>query len=251
MEGCEHLLHLVDLLIALGVDVGMQVAQVPRHDEVVLGLGRGARGDAEERALRTKTTINEPGDFGVKKSVRGLYRLRQIGEEINTKLLEVERVSQDCVLASDELDHLQRSTVTDGKRASAMRFGDLRVMALLHALCLFLHLPAGFRNRDLRAHVAALLGLDLDAYTTGRMTYDLRRLRLEGLIERRPHTHCYRVTPLGLRVAYFYSKLYIRLMRPGWAAMAPPDPVPRPLRRAFAKVDAEIACFCDQARLAA
>jgi len=56
----------------------------------------------------------------------------------------------------------------------------------MSALCLFLNLPDGFRNHELRAHVAHLLGLDPATYKPGRMTYDLRRLRLHGLIARIP-----------------------------------------------------------------
>lgn len=205
----------------------------------------------EERALRTETTINDPQDFHVKKGVRSLYRLRDIGKEINDKLLEVERLGQDCVLSQEALDQVQSPTAQDGKRASALRFGDPRVMAVLHALCLFLLLPAGFRNADLRAQVAGLLGLGPDTYSTGRMTYDLRRLRLKGLIYRLPGTHRYRVTSLGLRVALFYSKLYLRILRPAWAAIAPTDDIPRPLRRALSQLDAEVDKLCNDALLAA
>lgn len=204
----------------------------------------------EERALRTETTINDPQDFWVRKDIKNLWRLRDIGQQVNNRLLQTERLSENCVLSQGDLDHLQMPTVEAGQRVPAMRFGDLRVMALLHALCLFLHLPTGFRNADLRRHVAALLGLDLDTYTRGRMTYDLRRLRLKGLIERRPGTNVYQVTPHGLRVAYFYAKVHLRIMRPGWAAISrTADPIPRRLRQAFARVDAEIDRLCDAASL--
>ncbi len=49
-------------------------------------------------------------------------------------------------------------------------------------------MPDGFRNATLRACMAQALGVREDAYSTGRMTYDLRRLRLNGLIERTPHS---------------------------------------------------------------
>jgi hypothetical protein len=42
------------------------------------------------------------------------------------------------------------------------------------------------------------------------MTYDLRRLRLKGLIHRIPQTHRYTATSDGLKVAFFYTKLYLR-----------------------------------------
>lgn len=203
----------------------------------------------ENRALRTETTINNPDDFYVKKGVDNLDHLRNIGQQINRKLLELERVGQNCALSQDALDRLQKPTVEGGQRAPALRFGDARVMALLQTLCLFDHLARGFRNADLRKHVAALLGLTLEDYTSGRMTCDLRRLRLKGLITRLPKTNRYIVTTYGLKVALFYTKVYLRIVRPGWMAIAPADAIPRPLRNALAEVDAEIEKICDDARL--
>jgi len=206
----------------------------------------------EERALRTETTINDTKDFGSNKSIENLEFLRDHGEQVNRKLLEAERVSQNCVLTQAALDRLQSSTFEDGKRASALRFGEERVMALMYCLCLFFHLPFGFRNRDIRPRVASLLGLTLDDYSANRMTYDLRRLRLKGLIHRIPGSNRYTVTTEGLRVAYFYAKVHLRILRPGFAALLEPDdPIPRPLRSAMAALDREIAKVCDDARIRA
>jgi hypothetical protein len=142
--------------------------------------------------------------------------------------------------------------VVGGQRVSGLRFGDARVMALLHALCLFALVHRGFRNANIRKHVAALLGVPLDRYTPGKMTYDLRRLRLRGLIARIEGTHRYFVTTYGLRAAFFQTKVYLRILRPGWAALSePPDPVPRPLRTALNNLDAEVHRFCDEAQLRA
>jgi hypothetical protein len=64
-----------------------------------------------------------------------------------------------------------------------LRFGDPRVMALAGALCQTLLAATGFTSKNLRVLIAGLLG---SAYTPGQMTYDLRRLRLNGLIRRLP-----------------------------------------------------------------
>jgi DNA-binding IclR family transcriptional regulator len=40
------------------------------------------------------------------------------------------------------------------------------------------------------------------------MTYDLRRLRLHGLIRRIPKTNRYQITAQGLKVAMFFSRTY-------------------------------------------
>jgi hypothetical protein len=203
----------------------------------------------EQHALRTETTINNPNDFYVNKGLDNLPHLRELGQQVNRKLLEVERVSHHCVLTQDALDRLQSPTVEAGQRVSALRFGDPRVMALLQALVGFVHLPRGFHNRDLRPQVEALLGRP---YSSAQMTYDLRRLRLKGLIHRIPHTHRYTTTSYGLKVAFFYAKLYLRILRPQWAALLPEDDrLPRPLRAALEQLDREIHKLYEEAALAA
>ena len=57
------------------------------------------------------------------------------------------------------------------------------------------------------------------------MTYDLRRLRLHGLIEKIPVTNTYATTEEGIRVAVFFTKLDNRLLTPLLDAHAPPAPV--------------------------
>jgi hypothetical protein len=204
----------------------------------------------EERALRTETTINDPTDFQSRKALETLPQLRATGARINEQVLTVERVSHACSLSQDALAQLQTPRQQDGQRMPALRFGDPRVQALLQALCRFAHLPAGFRNRDLRPHVAALLGRDLTTYSRGAMTYDLRRLRLHGLIERVPRTHRYTLTSFGLRVAFFCSKVHLRILRPGSTALLdPPDDLPHPLRDALRRLDQAIELLYAAAQL--
>jgi len=203
----------------------------------------------EQHALRTETTINNPKDFYVNKGLDNLPFLRELGHQVNRKLLEVERVSHHCVLTQEALDRLQQPTVEASQRVSALRFGDPRVMALLQAITGFAHLPRGFRNRDLRPHVEALLGR---SYSAAQMTYDLRRLRLKGLLHRIPNTHRYTATTYGLKVAFFYSKLYLRILRPEWHALLPDnDRLPRSLRAALDHLAAEIQKLHEEAALAA
>jgi hypothetical protein len=206
----------------------------------------------ENRACRTECTINNPKDFGVNKRLNNLAYLKQIARNVVHRLLEVERVTEDCVLSEASVERLTQPTLTDeGQRASGFRFGDPRVMALFAALTLFLHLPNGFRNRDLRKHVSDLLDVEPRTYHAGKMTYDLRRLRLKGIIARAPHTTRYFLTPYGYRVSLFMTRLHARLFRPGLASLNP-DPgvhVPHPLRRAMDKVNAEIDHLIERSHL--
>ena len=85
------------------------------------------------------------------------------------------------------------------------------------------------------------------------MTYDLRRLRLHGMIERIPHSHRYQLTPEGLRVALFFSRTYTRLLRPKLAEVIPKiaPPTATPLRVAFDRLNAAIDTCCLEERLVA
>ncbi|GAA4260047.1 hypothetical protein [Dactylosporangium darangshiense] len=117
-------------------------------------------------------------------------------------------------------------------------------MALTGALCLHLFAVTGVTNKRLRALTARLLGR---TYTTAQMTYDLRRLRLNGLITRVEHTHTYVLTPDGQRLAIFYTKLHDRLLRPLMAADQPQ--APPALRHALTTIDQHVADYIAHARL--
>ncbi|MDQ6796723.1 MAG: hypothetical protein M3011_01645, partial [Actinomycetota bacterium] len=124
------------------------------------------------------------------------------------------------------------------------RFGDPRVMALAGALCALVYAAVGFTNRSLCARVRSLLG---SPYTRAQMTYDLRRLRLKGLVRRLPHSNTYVLTADGARVAIFYTKLQNRLLGPLLAADRPPAPLE--LRRALQVIDATVDNYIDHARI--
>src|SRR5437870_183789 len=206
----------------------------------------------EGRALRTETTINNTRDFGIGKLLKNLPELRQVGFQANRRLLDVQTISHDCSIGEDAFEKVVRPIEVEGQRASALRFGDARVQALLSVLVLFSFQLRGFTNREMRALLAQLLGLDPAHYPVGRITYDLRRLRLHGLIERIPKSHRYEVTPAGLRIALFFSRTYARLLRPKLAEiMAVGLPSDLPLRAAFDRLQAEIDHCCEDQKLVA
>ena len=123
---------------------------------------------------------------------------------------------------------------------------------LFAAIVLFGLQTRGFDNQQLRSHLASLLGLDSTNYPPGRMTYDLRRLRLHGLIERIPNSHRYQLTPQGLRIALFFSRTYARLLRPGLAEITDSSTIsPSTLRNAFDRLQTAIDQRCEDLKLAA
>jgi hypothetical protein len=188
----------------------------------------------EGRALRTETTINDTGDFEIRKRLTHLPALREIGFSANRRLLGVQRLSHNPIRAAEAFAAVHDPIISDdGQRIPGLRQGDRRAHALLQALLMFRLLPHGFRNRDLRGLMAGLLGKTIDDISAGQASYDLRRLRAHGLINRVPGSHRYRVTDTGLHHAMILTHLQTRLLRPGLAQLTDPDPpAPSTLRAA-------------------
>src|SRR6266568_518249 len=205
------------------------------------------------KALRTETTINDTRDFGVAKGLSHLPELKEIGFTASRRLLDVQRISHDPADGAAALAALTQPVISPaGTRTAGMPLISPRVQALLSALCVFRLLPHGFTNRDLRTSLAPLLGLEPGAMTCGQITYDLRRLRIHGLIERIPGTFRYQVTVTGIRQALFLTRLTQRLLIPGLAELTDPAPRPPPRLRAAARAyDAALDHFTRHAGLAA
>ena len=203
-------------------------------------------------ALRTETTINDPGDFTINKGLTNLPAMRKVGFQANRRLLHVEHISHDPAAGAEAFTAVTESTSINGQHAAGLRFGDPRAQALLAVLLVFRLHPNGFTNADLRNHLTRMLGTDPARGRRDADTYDLRRLRLHGLIERIPHTHRYRVTETGLHHAMFLTRVHNRLIRTGEAQLADPQPsAPAPLRAAARAYDTALDHLIRQAGLAA
>lgn len=205
----------------------------------------------EGRALRVETTINDSRAFGIGKRLHNLPQMREFGFAANRRLLNVQTISHDCAVGEDTWNQVVRPITVGDQRASALRFDDPRVQALFAALLLLLFQIDGFASQQLRGPLAQLLGVDPATITRGRMTYDLRRLRLHGIIERIGRSHRFRLTPTGLRVAFFFTRVWGRLLRPGLSLVSPNLPPRASLARAFHKLETEVHNLLVREKLAA
>ena len=103
-------------------------------------------------------------------------------------------------------------------------------MALLAATASFEHVIGGLTNAGMCKLMTGLYDPD---YNPCRATYDLRRLRRKGFIERIQGTHTYRITAYGPTTAIFLTKLNARAVVPALTDLEAPStplpPQPRPL----------------------
>jgi hypothetical protein len=196
---------------------GVTVNVSYRHSRVKQYLKDG-------RALRVETVVNDAYDLGCQRLLPNFDDLQAKARAINQRLLDAERAGQGTVLASPAFERVAQPTVDGGgRRAPALRFGDPRAQALAGALANTLSAVAPVTNKSLRASMAGLLGTP---YSVNQASYDLARLRANGLVTRVPGRNQYTPTPDGIQFAVFYPKVHDRVLRPlftGTEPHAPPE----------------------------
>ena len=196
-------------------------------------------------ALRIETVINSPKDLRCNRQLQNLPELQAKARAINARLLETETVGQGTALVSPVIERITRPTLTgEGRKAPALRFGDLRVQALAGAIAAMLFTVTGITNRSLRALMTGLLHRP---YSMNQASYDLSRLARNGLIRRVPGRNRYTLTRDGLLFAHFYTKVYDHILRP---LMAPDRPnAPPELTAALDTLDQLVTDHIADARL--
>ena len=201
----------------------------------------------DSRALRIETVINDARDIGCHRRLHNLDELQARARAINNRVLDTERAARAASFANPVFERIAHPSVdADGRRATAMRFGDSRVQALAGALSVTLCAVTGITNRSLRALMTGLLGAP---YGMTQASYDLARLARNGLITRRPHANTYDLTPDGLMFAVFYTKVHDRVLSPLFAAGQPQ--APPQLRPALHAIELIIDGYLADARLPA
>ena len=196
-------------------------------------------------ALRIETVINAPGDLGCNRQLANLPELQEKARAINARLLHTETAGQGTALVSPVIERITRPTLTgEGRKAPALRFGDLRVQALAGAIAAMLFTVTGITNRSLRALMTGLLHRP---YSMNQASYDLSRLARNGLITRVPGRNRYTLTRDGLLFAHIYTKVYDHVLRP---LMAPDRPnAPPELAAALDTLDQLAAGHIARARV--
>jgi hypothetical protein len=196
-------------------------------------------------ALRIETVINSPKDLRCNRRLANLPELQDKARAINDRLLHTETVGQGTALVSPVIERITRPTLTgEGRKAPALRFGDLRVQALAGAIAAMLFTVTGITNQTLRGLMTGLLHRP---YSMNQASYDLSRLARNGLIARVPGRNRYTLTRDGLLFAHFYTRVYDHILRP---LMAPDRPnAPPELTAALDTLDQLVAGHIANARL--
>jgi len=165
--------------------------------------------------LRLELVSNNVRDFGLKKSLVHWEAMRQRFQQITDRFAGVQAEHLNVHGQFDVLSRLARPLVQGKTKVSGIKLEQKRVLRLLEVL---LQGASGHLKRwttaQLRQSILDQCGLKEKDYTLNQIRYDLRKVRLHGLIERIPRTHAYRFTQKGQKVAILLIQLRRRIYGP-------------------------------------
>jgi hypothetical protein len=179
----------------------------------------------DNRMLRTEAATNDVTDYGLRKAVDHLPVLREKLHHITDTYLDVQQDILESFIDRGQLRQLTDPTILpNGKRIPGLKLDHPRQLALMQALVRFSHIAADrtFTTREIHADTAEALGVTVTEYSLGSLRYDLSKLRAKQLVERLPHSRCYRLTAQGYKICLIYIKLSTKICAPLASAVLKP-----------------------------
>jgi hypothetical protein len=193
--------------------------------------------------LRLELVSNNVRDFRLKKSLAHWDAMRERFQQITDRFAAVQAQNLNVHGQFDVLARLAQPVIQGKTKVSGIKLEQKRILRLLEVL---LQGAGGHLKRwttaQLRVTVLDQCSLKPKDYTLNQIRYDLRKLRLHGLIERAPHSYAYRFTPKGYKLALLLIQLRKRIYGPVAFGILRhrPNPQHQPdssFERAYHKID--------------
>jgi hypothetical protein len=196
--------------------------------------------------LRLEIVSNNLKDFRLKKTLPHWEAIRPHFQQVTERWTEVQAEHLNVHGQLDLLARLGKPVIENNTKVAGIKLENTRLMRLIE---LVLQKASGNLRSwtTARLHRALLDQFQIKPsdYTLNQLRYDLRKLRLHGLIERIPHTYYYRLTSAGQKEVILlvqfrrriYGPLAFGLLRHRPNRQHSPD---SQFERAYFKVEAAI-----------
>jgi hypothetical protein len=165
--------------------------------------------------LRQEIVCNNLKDFGLKKTLQHWEPLRERFQQITDRFARTQAEHLNVHGQFDVLARLAKPVLQGKTKVAGIKLENTRLMRLLELLMQ----GAGGHFRKwttAQLHEAVLQAYDLKpkAYTLSQLRYDVRKLRLHGLIERVPKSYAYRFTHKGTKLSILLVQFRKRIYGP-------------------------------------
>jgi hypothetical protein len=165
--------------------------------------------------LRQEIVCNNLKDFALKKTLSRWEPIRERFQQITDRFAQAQAEHLNVHGQFDVLARLAKPLVQGKTKVAGIKLENTRLMRLLELL---LQGAGGhFRKwTTAQVHRAVLDAYNLKPkdYTLTQLRYDLRKLRLHGLIERVPKSYAYHFTSKGSKLSILLVQLRKRIYGP-------------------------------------
>ena len=165
--------------------------------------------------LRLELVCNNLKDFGLKKTLPHWQALRERFQDITDRFAHTQAQHLNVHGQLDVVAALAKPVLQGKTKVAGIKLENTRLMRLLETL---LRGAGGHFRRwtaaQLRQQILDDYQIKPKDYTIGQLRYDLRKLRVHGLVERVPKSHAYRFTDKGAKLSILLVQLRKRLYGP-------------------------------------
>jgi DNA-binding transcriptional ArsR family regulator len=160
------------------------------------------------------------------RSLPALPEIARHLRDILQRFLAVVRCVDAATLEDGTLETLPLPAQVGRSRVAGIDVNRPRMIAVLQAVVALSTIPRGLSSQELAAKVRELRGQSEAEYSPRQASYDLKKLRVKGLVERVGKSRRYAATEAGLRTMAAVGIVREQVLKPILAKACHPEPHP-------------------------
>lgn len=198
--------------------------------------------------LRNELVANNLKDFHLKKSLDNLGEVKEKFQEITDRFANFQAQLFNNHFDFNLISKLAQPVIVGKTKISGIQLHNKRLIRLMEAL---LHSGGSiteWKTKYLHKYILDNYRLDEKDYTLNQLRYDLRKLRVHGIVERVGKSYRYRLTEYGKKVCLSFVLFHKKLHGPISNSMFNFKPnqnikVKSKFEKAYHRIDKEIDKF--------
>lgn len=162
--------------------------------------------------LRNELVANNLKDFNLKKSLSSLPAVKEKFQEVTDRFAAFQAQIFNNHFDFNLLSKLAKPVIIGKTKIAGIQLANKRLIRLMEALLYSGSSLTEWKTKDLHKYILENYRLNEKDYTLNQLRYDMRKLRVHGIIERIGKSYRYRLTEYGKKVCLsfvlFHKKLH-------------------------------------------
>jgi hypothetical protein len=164
--------------------------------------------------LRFELTCNNLPDMKLKKSLDQLPEFEKKAEAVLDRYSETEAVMMNCHAEVDYFLKHSAPLMVGQTKISGLHVYQVRINRLMEVLLHDNRSITQWKSMDIRQKIIDNFSVPDTQYSRNQVIYDIRKLRVHGLVEKLPQSNRYRLTAYGIKVALAFTLMRKKIYGP-------------------------------------